>query len=149
MKSYITLVKPKTRKLIEEQVKTLNAVKVQMHLWIMWKKKEEEKQAWQGSKTHETLVDKPFNSRMTEVFQGSNVEEILQGMFAHIKTQIEHPVLPKSGFTLDQIMYLDIDFHQLELTQGGSYIELLHWIASKKAVINPKTMMKSALNGPS
>ena len=127
----------------------MNAVKVQMHLWIMWKKKEEEKQAWQGSKTHETLVDKPFNSRMTEVFQGSNVEEILQGMFAHIKTQIEHPVLPKSGFTLDQIMYLDIDFHQLELTQGGSYIELLHWIASKKAVINPKTMMKSALNGPS
>ena len=59
-------------------------------------------------------------------------------MFVHIKTQIEHPALPKSGFTIDHIMHLDIDFHQLELTLGGSYIELPDWIASKKAVINPK-----------
>ena len=41
---------------------------------------DEEKKAWQGSKTHEIKVDKVFNSRMTEVFQGSNVEENLQGM---------------------------------------------------------------------
>ena len=59
---------------------------------------------------------------MTEVFQGSNVEEILRGMFAHIKTQIEHSTLPKSGFSIDHIMHLDIDFHKLELTRGSSYI---------------------------
>ena len=41
---------------------------------------DEEKEAWQGSKTHEIKVDKVFNSRMTEVFQGSNEEENLQGM---------------------------------------------------------------------
>ena len=33
--SYIALVKPRIHKLIEEQVKELNAAKVQMHLWIM------------------------------------------------------------------------------------------------------------------
>ena len=37
-------------------------------------------------------------------------------------------------------MHLDIDFHKLELTRGGSHIELPDWIASKKAVINPKNM---------
>ena len=125
-----------------------------MRLWIMWKKEEklliqldggdmadwsdEEKQAWQeGDKTHEIKVDKPFNSRMTEVFQGSDVE-LIRGMFAYIKTQTEHPALPESGFTIDHIMHLDIDFHQLELTRGGSHIELPDWIALKKAVINPK-----------
>ena len=46
--------------------------------------------------------------------------------------------MPKSSFTLDHITHLDIDFHQLELTRGGSYIELPDWIALKKAVINPK-----------
>lgn len=154
VESYISLVKPKIQKLIEKQVKVLDSAKVQMHMWVMWKKEEqimrlndedidgfsdEEKQAWQkADKTHEIKVDKCFNSKMTVVFQGSNVEEILQGMFMHIKTQTEHPTLPKSGFTLDHIMHLDIDFHQLELVRGGLHIELLDWIASKKAVINPK-----------
>ena len=56
-------------------------------------------------------MDKPFNSKMMEIFQGSNIEKILEKMFAHIKTQIENPALPESGFTLDSIMHLDISFH--------------------------------------
>ena len=35
-------------------------------------------------------------------------------------------------------MHLDIDFHQLELTHGSSYIDLPAWIKKKKAIINPK-----------
>ena len=54
------------------------------------------------------------------------------------KTGIENPALPKSGFTLDSIMHLDISFHELQLTRGSSYIELPAWIANKKAVINPR-----------
>ena len=34
-------------------------------------------------------------------------------------------------------MHFDIDFHQLQLTRGGSHIDLPDWIASQKAVINP------------
>ena len=59
-------------------------------------------------------------------------------MFAYIKTQIENPALPKSGFTLDSIMHLDISFHKLQLTRGSSYIKPPVWIANKEAVINPK-----------
>ena len=147
--SYIALVKPQVHKLVEEQVKALDAAKVQMHLWVMWKKQErlliqlddddEEKQAWPKSDgAYETKVEKVFNSAMTEIFQGNDIENLSSAMFAHIKTQVEHPALPKSGFTLDHIMHLDIDFHKLELTRGSSYIEMPKWIAEKKAVINPK-----------
>ena len=153
--SYIALVKPEVQKLVKEQAKALDAAKVQLHLWVMWKKEEQlmiqldgdEMEGWSEDEkqarlksdgTYETKVEKVFNSAMTEIFQGSDAEGILKSMFAHIKTQVEHPALPKSGFTLDHIMHLDIDFHKLELTRGASHIELPKWIAEKKAVINPK-----------
>ena len=59
-------------------------------------------------------------------------------MLAHIKTQVENPRMPKSGFALDKIMHLYINFHRLALTQGSSYNELPEWITSKKAVVNPQ-----------
>ena len=37
--SYITLVKPKIQKLIEEQVNVLDAAMIQVHMFVMWKKK--------------------------------------------------------------------------------------------------------------
>ena len=58
----------------------------------------------------------PFNSLMTEFFEGSNTAEVIQRMFEHIKTQVENPQMPESGFTLDQIMHLHINFHRLALT---------------------------------
>ena len=59
-------------------------------------------------------------------------------MFAYIKVQIENHKFPESGFTLDKIMHLYINFHKLALTQGSSYIKLPKWIKSKKAVLNPQ-----------
>ena len=58
-------------------------------------------------------------------------------MLAYIKAQTENPKFPRSGFTLDKIMNLYINFHRLALTRGGSYIELPKWLKSKKAVRNP------------
>ena len=39
-------------------------------------------------------------------------------------------------------MHLYINFHRLALTRGGSYIELLKWLKSQKAVINPQNKDK-------
>ena len=64
----------------------------------------------------EIIVEKAFNSKMMEIFQGSDIEEILERIFAYIKTGIENPALPKSGFTLDSIIHLDISFYELQLT---------------------------------
>ena len=58
-------------------------------------------------------AEMPFNSLMTEVFEGSDIDGLIQRMFAHINTQVENPRMPESGFTLDQIMHLHINFHKL------------------------------------
>ena len=42
-------------------------------------------------------VEKPFNSKMTEIHQGSDLNEIIDEMLAHMKTQIENPALTSNG----------------------------------------------------
>ena len=74
---------------------------------------------------------------MTEIFQGSDLDEIVNEMLAHMKTQIENPALTNSRFVFDEILFLDVSFYQLNLTRGSSYIPLPSWITNKKVVINP------------
>ena len=74
----------------------------------------------------------PFNSLMTEFFEGSDINHLIKRMLAHIKAQTENPKFPESGFTLDKIMHLYINFHGLVLTQGSSYTELPKWDKIKR-----------------
>ena len=154
--TYIMEVTPYIKTLIEDQIKELISAKIQLVMWIMWKYPlhevginltngnidYEEDQGFKTGEGGEENVGKKkkvFNSFMTEFFEGSDTEALLSDMFAHIKSQVENPKLPKSGgYTFDHIMHLDIDFHRLVLTGGGSYIKLPDWIANKKAIINPK-----------
>ena len=75
---------------------------------------------------------------MTEFCDASYINDLIERMLAYIEAQTENPKFPESGFTLDKIMHLYINFHRLALTRGGSYIELPKWFKSKKAVINSK-----------
>ena len=79
-----------------------------------------------------------FSSRMMEIFQGSDLNEIIDEMLAHMNTQIENPALTNSRFVFDEVLFLDVSFYQLNLTRGSSYIPLPGWIVSNKTVINPK-----------
>ena len=81
-------------------------------------------------------VELPFNSVMAKFFDGRDIGELIQDILAHIKIQVENPQMTESGFKLDKIMHLYINFHRLALTWGSSYNELQEWIESKKAVIN-------------
>ena len=65
----------------------------------------------------------PFNSLMAEFFHASDINDLTQRMFAHIKTQVENSKMPESGFLIDKIMHLHINFHRLALTRDDSYIE--------------------------
>ena len=56
-------------------------------------------------------------------------------MTANMKFQIENPALLNSRFVFDE--YLDINFHQLNLMRGSSYLPLPDWLARKKAIVNP------------
>ena len=69
-------------------------------------------------------MEMPFNSLMTEFFEGSDINDLIQCMLAHIKTQVENSGMAESGFSLDKIIHLCINFHRLVLTRGTSYIEL-------------------------
>ncbi|XP_057308440.1 uncharacterized protein LOC130646281 [Hydractinia symbiolongicarpus] len=127
---YLDMVRSHVKKLIENQVEEMGSAKIQCSLWILWRKPIDG--------TNEFIeVDKVFHSNMTSVFQGTIVDEVMDMMFAQIRTHVENPALPKSGFSIGRIQHLDVDFHKLKLTRGLSYIETQKWIATKKAIINP------------
>ena len=76
---------------------------------------------------------------MMSVYQGSKTDQIVDRMIDNMKFQIENPVLLNSRFVFDEVLYLDINFHQLNLTRGSSYLPLPDFIAKRKAVINPQS----------
>ena len=87
---------------------------------------------------NQELVELAFNSRMTNVYNFSDLDEIVNEMIAHMKEQIENPALLNSRFVFDEVLFTNVDFHQLNLMRGSSYLPLPNWLARKKAIINPK-----------
>ena len=85
-----------------------------------------------------TRIEMPFNSLMTEFFDTSDINDLMERVLAYIRIQTQNPKFPESGFSLDKIIHLYINFHRLALTRGGSYTELTKWLKSKKARINPQ-----------
>ena len=69
-------------------------------------------------------VELAFNSLMTSVYRGSETDQIVDGMIANMKFQIENPALLNSRFVFDEFLYLDVNFHQLNLKRGSSYLPL-------------------------
>ena len=120
---YFDRTKPHIKALIEDQLKEMQSTKVIMALWIRWKKPVKltitlDPEDLEGPQDtgypgdNYIKVDMPFNSLMTEFFEGSNIDGLIKRMFAHIKTQVENPRTPESGFTLDQTMLLHINFYK-------------------------------------
>ena len=83
-------------------------------------------------------VSLAFNSRMMTVYNLNDKCEIVTAMIEHMTQQIENPALRNSKFVFDRVLHMDIDFHQLNLTRGSSYVPLPDWLMKKKAIINPK-----------
>ena len=59
-------------------------------------------------------------------------------MIDNMKFQIENPALLNSRFVFNEVLFMNIDLHQLNLMRGSSYLPLPDWLAHKKAIINPK-----------
>ena len=109
--------------LIKRELNSSNSARIQMTTWIRFVKDDDR-------------VELAFNSRMMSVHQGRDLEQIVDEMIAHMKTQIENPALLNSRFRFDEVLYLDVNFHQLILTRGSSYLPLSDWLAQKKAILN-------------
>ena len=117
--------------LIRRELSDLNSARVQMTTWIRFI--QEFKDLVEIDRVY-----KAFNSRMTEVYQGSDLDGIVDGMIAHMKTQIENPTLENSRLRFDDVLFLDVNFHWLNSPRGSSYLLLPDWIVKKKAIINPQ-----------
>ena len=74
---------------------------------------------------------------MMSVYQGSDIDQIVNGMIDNMKFQIENPELLNSRFIFDEVLHLDTNFHYLNLTRGSWYLPLPDWLARKNAIINP------------
>ena len=74
---------------------------------------------------------------MTSVYQGSETDQIVGGMIANMKFQIENPALLNCRFVFHEFLYLDINLYWLNLMRGSSYLPLPDWLARKKAIVNP------------
>ena len=140
--SYFDQAKPHIKALIGNQLKEMGSAKIIMTLWVLWKKPIKGLIKLDPDDTTDDIyyekIDMPFNSLMTEFFDASDINDLMERMLAYIKAQTENSKFPESGFTLDKIMHLYINFHRLVLTRGSSYTELPEWLKSKKAVINPQ-----------
>ena len=60
--------------------------------------------------------------------RGTNLDQIVDGMIAHMKTQIENPAFLNSRFRFGEALFLDVNFHWLNLTRGNSYLPLPDWL---------------------
>ena len=87
---------------------------------------------------HDELVELAFNSRMMNVYNLNDLNEIVDEMIDNMKFQIENPALLNGRFVFDEVLFTNVDFHQLNLTRGSSYLPLPGWFVKKKAIINPK-----------
>ena len=65
------------------------------------------------------------------------MDQIVDGMIANMKFQIENPALLNSRIVFDEFLYLDVNFHQLNLMRSSSYHPLPDWLARKKVIVNP------------
>ena len=114
--------------LIKQELETRTLARIQMTAWIRFVREDEEGQE---------RVELAFNSLMTSVYQGSELDQVVGGMIDNMKFQIENPGLLNSRFVFDEFLYLDVNFYQLNLTRGSSYLPLPDWLARKKAIVNP------------
>ena len=124
--------------LIERELKTRTSARIQTTVWIRFVR---DGPPSGPGETHDEesqeRVELAFNSLMTSVYRGSETDQIVDGMITNMKFQIENPALLNSRFVFNEFLYLDVNFHQLNLTRGSSYLPLPDWLARKKAIVNP------------
>ena len=70
-------------------------------------------------------VEMSFNSLTVQLFEDSDLDRLIQNMFAHIKAHVENSRISESGFAIDRTVHPHINFHKLALTRGSSSVELL------------------------
>ena len=135
---FFNMIRKELIELIERELKTRTSARIQTTAWIRFIK---DGPPSGPGKAHDEegqeRVELAFNSLMTSVYRGSEMDQIVDGMTANMKFQVENPALLNSRFVFDVFLYLDVNFHQLNLMRGSSYLPLPDFLVSKIAIVNP------------
>ena len=124
--------------LIKRAIKTRTSARIQTTAWIRFVRDGPPRGPGEAhDEEGQERVELAFNSLMTSVYRGSEMDQIVDRMTANMKFQIENPALLNSRSVFDEFLYLDVNFHQLNLTRGSSCLPLPDWLACKKAIVNP------------
>ena len=122
----------------ERELKTRTSARIETTVWIRFIRDGPPRGPGEAhDEEGQERVELALNSLMTSVYQGSEMNQIVDRMIANMKFQIENPALLNSRFVFDEFLYLDVNFHQLNLTRGSSYLPLPDWLGRKKAIVNP------------
>ena len=124
--------------LIERELKTRTSARIQTTAWIRFVRDGPRRGPGEAhDEEFQERVELAFNSLMTSVYRGSETDQIVDGIIINMKFQIENPALLNSRFVFDEFLYLDVNFHQLNLMRGSSYLPLPDWLGKNKAIVNP------------
>ena len=124
--------------LIKRDLKTRTSARIQTTAWIRFVRDGIPGGLGEAhDEEGQERVELAFNSLMMSVYRGSETDQIVDGMIANMKFQIENPVLLNSRFVFNEFLYLDVNFQQLNLMRGSSYLPLPDWLLRKKAIVNP------------
>ena len=136
--TFFSRIRKELIELIEREPKTRASARIQTTGWIKFVRNGPPRGLGEAhDEEGQERIELAFNSLMTSVYIGSETDQIVSGMIANMKFQIENPALLNSRFVFDEFLYLDVNFHQLHLTRGSSYLPLPDWLARKKATVNP------------
>ena len=91
--------------LISRELNNRNSAKIQTSIWIRFTKDDD-------------VVNLAFNSLMVNVYRVNSLDQIVDGMIACMKFQIENLALLNSRFAFHKVLHLDVNFHQLNLMRG-------------------------------
>ncbi|XP_057311370.1 uncharacterized protein LOC130649159 isoform X1 [Hydractinia symbiolongicarpus] len=132
VKVFLKQLKPIVKRLMKEVLRQKKSLKTQATLWVKWVKEDTG-----STDAPRVYVDKAFNSYMEVLHSNDDISNVFDRIRNKIIEQIENPALPASGFTIDKILHMHVDFHKLKLTRGSSYLPLPKNFSGKRSVINP------------
>ena len=113
--TFFASIREKLIQLISREFRELRSARVQTTTWIRFR------QDFQ-------LIELAFNSRMTDFHKASDIGSLVDSMINHMRKQIENPLLINSRFVFKEVLFMDVNFHRLNLTRGGTHLLLPKFI---------------------
>lgn len=114
--------------LIEEHIKVYTTIKVNIELFGLYVLKKTED-------VIETDI-KSFNTKYKVITQSINLNEFLNTWFEVIKTKSEEFNEQNSGWSLLEILHLEININKYNPLRASAYVRLPKNISKKQAVVN-------------